>query len=238
MELGAHRAPRCEPVVSLVRSRRAPPVPLIVLPKSCSCRWGPCPPPLSLVFRLFSFFLSDRPRVGERGLAHHTPLLKIPVWWRRAVLPSLPWAVCFLSFFRQARHRQVRTGWRVLARSQANEFSPDFLARRREEIFGTLSWVLPSPPPCRDALPAPVPLCRCVSLIDIVTFFFHEEKSQTPRLSQKKIYVFARHCVVAVCRPLIPPWSTWTSCGFIFSFFLFHDTGHGTGAQFSKISLL
>jgi len=24
---------------------------------------------------------------------------KIPVWWRRAVLPSLPWAVCFLSFF-------------------------------------------------------------------------------------------------------------------------------------------
>ena len=28
MELGAHRAPRCEPVVSLVRSRRAPPVPL------------------------------------------------------------------------------------------------------------------------------------------------------------------------------------------------------------------
>ena len=29
----------------------------------------------------------------------HTPLLKIPVWWRRAVLPSLPWVVCFLSFF-------------------------------------------------------------------------------------------------------------------------------------------
>ena len=25
--------------------------------------------------------------------------LKIPVWWRRAVLPSLPWVVCFLSFF-------------------------------------------------------------------------------------------------------------------------------------------
>jgi len=23
----------------------------------------------------------------------------IPVWWRRAVLPSLPWVVCFLSFF-------------------------------------------------------------------------------------------------------------------------------------------
>ena len=36
---------------------------------------------------------------GGRRLAHHTPLLKIPVWWRRAVLPSLPWGVCFLSFF-------------------------------------------------------------------------------------------------------------------------------------------
>ena len=60
VELGFHRAPRCEPVVSLVRSRRAPPVPLIVLPKSCSCRWGPCPPPLSLVWVVcfLSFFLS------------------------------------------------------------------------------------------------------------------------------------------------------------------------------------
>ena len=29
----------------------------------------------------------------------HTPLLKIPVWWRRAVLPSLPWVLRFLSFF-------------------------------------------------------------------------------------------------------------------------------------------
>ena len=25
--------------------------------------------------------------------------LKIIVWWRRAVLPSLLWRVCFLSFF-------------------------------------------------------------------------------------------------------------------------------------------
>ena len=59
VELGFHRAPRCEPVVSLVRSRRAPPVPLIVLPKSCSCRCGPCPPPLSLVWAGFiSSFLS------------------------------------------------------------------------------------------------------------------------------------------------------------------------------------
>ena len=32
-------------------------------------------------------------------VVHHTPLLKIPVWWRRAVLPSLPWVVRFLSFF-------------------------------------------------------------------------------------------------------------------------------------------
>ena len=40
---------------------------------------------------------------GGRRLAHHTrpvtPLLKIPVWWRRAVLPSLPWVVCVLAFF-------------------------------------------------------------------------------------------------------------------------------------------
>ena len=26
-------------------------------------------------------------------------VIKIPVWWRRAVLPSLPWVVFFLSFF-------------------------------------------------------------------------------------------------------------------------------------------
>ena len=36
---------------------------------------------------------------GGRRIAHHTPLLKIPVWWRRAVLPSLPWVLCFVSFF-------------------------------------------------------------------------------------------------------------------------------------------
>ena len=38
------------------------------------------------------------------GALLHKPLarhwaLKVPVWWRRAVLPSLPWAVCFVSFF-------------------------------------------------------------------------------------------------------------------------------------------
>ena len=34
-------------------------MPLIALPKSCSCRWGPCPPHPSLVWVcLFSFFLS------------------------------------------------------------------------------------------------------------------------------------------------------------------------------------
>ena len=50
---------------------------------------------------------------GGRRLAHHTPLLKIPVWWRRAVLPSLPWVVCFLSFFLYGMegepHRTYRT---------------------------------------------------------------------------------------------------------------------------------
>ena len=60
VDVGVHRAPRCEPVVSLVRSRRAPPVPLIVLPKSCSCRWGPCPRPIPRLACLFSFFLSFR----------------------------------------------------------------------------------------------------------------------------------------------------------------------------------
>ena len=35
---------------------------------------------------------------GGRRLAHHTPLLKIPVWWRRAVLPSTPLG-CPFSFF-------------------------------------------------------------------------------------------------------------------------------------------
>ena len=65
VELGFHRAPRCEPVVSLVRSRRAPPVPLIVLPKSCSCRWGPCPRPIPRLACLFSFFLYTGHRTGH-----------------------------------------------------------------------------------------------------------------------------------------------------------------------------
>ena len=34
------------------------PVPLIVLPKSCSCKWGPCPRPIPRLACLFSFFLS------------------------------------------------------------------------------------------------------------------------------------------------------------------------------------
>merc|ERR1712086_858604 len=49
---------------------------------------------------------------GGRRLAHHTPLLKIPVWWRRAVLPSLPWVVCFLSFFLSA---PLAAGARLIA---------------------------------------------------------------------------------------------------------------------------
>ena len=43
-----------------------PPVPLIVLPKSCSCRWGPCPPPPSLVwFFVFSLLTSFFCRAGS-----------------------------------------------------------------------------------------------------------------------------------------------------------------------------
>jgi hypothetical protein len=40
----------------------------------------------------------------------HTSPLEIPVWWRRAVLPSLPWVVCFLSFFQHAGTTRARTG--------------------------------------------------------------------------------------------------------------------------------
>ena len=50
-----------------------------------------------------------RPRVGD-GSAHHTPLLNIPVWWRRAVLPSLPWVVRFLCFFFGRRTDNRQTG--------------------------------------------------------------------------------------------------------------------------------
>merc|ERR1712185_191238 len=42
--------------------------------------------------------------------ASHSPLLKIPVWWRRAVLPSLPWVVCFLSFFSFTKILLVQVG--------------------------------------------------------------------------------------------------------------------------------
>ena len=80
VDVGVHRAPRCEPVVSLVRSRRAPPVPLIVLPKSCSCRWGPCPRPIPRLACLFSFFsFSCRPPIPlartSAGLARNALLL-------------------------------------------------------------------------------------------------------------------------------------------------------------------
>ena len=37
------------------------------------------------------------------SLRPRSDLLKIPVWWRCAVLPSLPWALCFLSFFLQPK---------------------------------------------------------------------------------------------------------------------------------------
>ena len=42
-------------------------------------------------------------RKTQRNPAEETLLaayvLEIPVWWRYTVLPSLPWVVCFLSFF-------------------------------------------------------------------------------------------------------------------------------------------
>ena len=60
---------------------------------------------------------------GGRRLAPHSPLLKNPyvvavygppippfVWWRCTVLPSLPWVVCFLSFFFGAGRVRPRHG--------------------------------------------------------------------------------------------------------------------------------
>ena len=72
---------------------------------SCCCA-SLCPVPR----HVFSYPLNNERiltylRMMRYGwLAHHTPLLKIPVWWRRAVLPSLPWVVCFLSFFLYTGH--------------------------------------------------------------------------------------------------------------------------------------
>ena len=55
------------------------PCALIVLPKSCSCRWGPCPPPPSLVWVcLFSFFLSFQGRDGRTARRHHTGISSHP----------------------------------------------------------------------------------------------------------------------------------------------------------------
>jgi len=36
---------------------------------------------------------------GGRRLATHLPSSEIPVWWRRAVLPSFFWGDYFVSFF-------------------------------------------------------------------------------------------------------------------------------------------
>ena len=49
---------------------------------------------------------------GKRILRIKAPLtaLKIPVWWRRAVLPSLPWVVCFLSFFSRLARTSTTKG--------------------------------------------------------------------------------------------------------------------------------
>ena len=100
VDVGVHRAPRCEPVVSLVRSRRAPPVPLIVLPKSCSCRWGPCPPPLSLVWVVC--LLSFLGRDGRTVHRHHTGIFEGEGSVVLAV--AHPWGVClFLSLFAVCR---------------------------------------------------------------------------------------------------------------------------------------
>jgi len=70
-----------------VRSRRAPPVPLIVLPKSCSCRCGPCPPPPSLVW---GCLFSDEVRCGGpaflTGISSFSPCSSVREGLRRCRL--------------------------------------------------------------------------------------------------------------------------------------------------------
>ena len=50
-------------------------MPLIVLPKSCSCRCGPCPPPPSLVWVVcfLSFFLFEVDILWPRWVANNIP---------------------------------------------------------------------------------------------------------------------------------------------------------------------
>ena len=54
------RAWRCAP-----HSRS--PVSLIVLPRSCSCRWGPCPSPIPRLICLFSFFFTAKILTRDGG---------------------------------------------------------------------------------------------------------------------------------------------------------------------------
>ena len=60
-----------------------------------------------------------------QGHTNVLALLKIPVWWRRAVLPSLPWAVRFLSFFLHDTH--WARDWRALALTQVHQDEKEFM---------------------------------------------------------------------------------------------------------------
>ena len=134
VELGVHRAPRCEPVVSLVRSRRAPPVPLIVLPKSCSCRWGPCPPPLSLVWVVCLLsFLRERKRDGNNRLSLMRYISACTCAW-------------ILIRFRAQRGRKAR----ALACNDAAEMAEK--KERKKTDNPREGWEDGTPPPHRDFL--------------------------------------------------------------------------------------
>ena len=45
--------------------------------------------------------------------------LKIPAWWRNAVLPSLPWLVCFLSVSANSRQPRAQCRERELCARQS-----------------------------------------------------------------------------------------------------------------------
>ena len=109
VDVGVHRAPRCEPVVSLVRSRRAPPVPLVVLPKSCSCRWGPCPRPIPRLACLFSFFFSAPERKSGELAGEVTSELQVV--GKAASIATQTWVRNNDKTKARAEEREKNIGW-------------------------------------------------------------------------------------------------------------------------------
>ena len=88
-------------------------VSLIVLPRSCSCRWGPCPRPIPPLGCLFSFFSREKPACFlsfhmdcDRSPACFVSVCVESRWWRS----SHPWA---------SRRRSSPTEARMCARERS-----------------------------------------------------------------------------------------------------------------------